>query len=333
MLFWGGDIFMLFSLDTTVSSIGDVPCGGAGVLRVIKFAMLLIDIACILIPILLVLMISFSFFKNVIAKNVEDMQKEVGIVVKKLIMCATMFLVPTIVKVVITLLGSLGVNYAECIDIARNEDLSQYEVVFPEIENNTTTDLSNGTTVVVPGNDKDSETVSSNKKTDLNIFIGDSRCIGMRDTVGQNENDHWICGNGQGYTWLVSTAIPSLKNTVKKGEKYNIFLNLGVNDLSNMNSYAKKYAELVSDFQDSNIIIVSVNPVDEVKENEKRTYTIKNSDIESFNKTMKEKAIDTSGLIYCDTYSKIKSDLGTWDGLHYTGTTYQKIYEEMKKCT
>ena len=102
---------------------------------------------------------------------------------------------------------------------------------------------------------------------------------------------------------------------------------MGVNDLDNKSSYANKYAELVSTYPKSNIIAVSVNPVVD-----SRSRNAKNSAIASFNTTISNKASSTSGLYYCNTYSKIKSNFSTKDGIHYTDETYKKIYKEMKKC-
>ena len=77
-------------------NINDIPCGGAEVLRTIKFAMTMIDIICFIIPIILILIITVGFAKNVIANNVDDMKKEFILIVKKIIMCVGIFFIPLI---------------------------------------------------------------------------------------------------------------------------------------------------------------------------------------------------------------------------------------------
>ena len=310
-------------------NINDIPCGGAEVLRTIKFAMTMIDIICFIIPIILILIITVGFAKNVIANNVDDMKKEFILIVKKIIMCVGIFFIPLIVRTVNIMLGDLGVDYSKCITLSQQNDFSQYEIKYPEIENNQDVNLSNGKTTAIPGESKTDDSKSTNiKETDLNVFIGDSRFKGMSDAVNKSSTDIWISEVGAGYTWFSTKALNELKNKVDNNKTYNIFINMGVNDLGNKESYAKKYAELASTYSSSNIIIVSVNPVDENAE-KKSGYKVKNSEITEFNNTVKK----AEGVTYCDTNSKIKSSFKTNDGIHYTNDTYKKIYEEMKKCT
>lgn len=108
-------------------------CGGAEILRIIKFVWILLDIAFIFIPICLVLYISFDFAKNVIAGKVDDMKKNLKIVIKRCIFAVALFLVPTIVQATINLLANAGADavadFNDCIELAENEDLSQYDTV------------------------------------------------------------------------------------------------------------------------------------------------------------------------------------------------------------
>ena len=116
-----------------ILDLSDVKCGGAESLRVMSFITKIFDIVFILVPIFLIVLISIDFFKNVIAQKEDDMSKNLNLAIKRIIMCVGLFLVPTIIYAVMNLLGDAGVEYAECIEIARTEDdFSQYEIDFPD---------------------------------------------------------------------------------------------------------------------------------------------------------------------------------------------------------
>lgn len=103
-------------------------CGGADILRVIKFVWELLKIVFILVPIVLIVMVSLDFAKNVASGKEDEMKKNFQIAVKRLIYCVALFLVYPIVSFAISLLGEQDVSFAKCIQIATTEDLSQYEI-------------------------------------------------------------------------------------------------------------------------------------------------------------------------------------------------------------
>jgi hypothetical protein len=108
---------------------------------------------------------------------------------------------------------------------------------------------------------------------------------------------------------------------------------MGVNFLlSDIDKYIPRYKELASNnWNNHNLILVSVNPVDEVKESQ-NGYSTKNSDIITFNNKLKSGTSGVSNIKYCDTYNAVIGNLGTSDGLHYTSGTYNAIYNSMKSC-
>ena len=68
---------------------------------------------------------------------------------------------------------------------------------------------------------------------------------------------------------------------------------------------------------------MSVNPVNEAEE-KKHNYSVKNSDINSFNAKMKKNL--PSGVKYLDTNSTLRKEgFSTRDGLHYKDVTYRRI--------
>lgn len=113
----------------------DVACGGAEVLKVIKFIWILLDIVLFIVPIVLILMISIDLGKNVIAGKVDDMSKNLKIVIKRIVFCMMLFLVDPICRFSIGLLGdTVDVDWAKCIDIAidPDTDFSKYDIEIPE---------------------------------------------------------------------------------------------------------------------------------------------------------------------------------------------------------
>lgn len=154
------------------------------------------------------------------------------------------------------------------------------------------------------------------------VWIGDSRTVGMKNAVS-GDNDVFIAESGQGYNWFINTGLNQANSKIKDGDT--IVFNLGVNDIGNANQYVNKLNELVNgSWKGKDIIFMSINPVDDAK-----SRYVKNSDIEAFNKKMKD-GLD-SKIKYVDTYSEIKKDLKTdSEGIHYDSETYNKIYDTIR---
>ena len=116
-------------------------CGGADVLRILKFVFILLDLVFFIVPIGLIVMLMIDFGKNVIAGKEDDMKKNLNMVIKRIIYCVVLFLVPTITKFAISLVGTDGENAvstaATCIGYAReytNEDLAKCEIDYGTFE-------------------------------------------------------------------------------------------------------------------------------------------------------------------------------------------------------
>lgn len=176
-----------------------------------------------------------------------------------------------------------------------------------------------------PVENNNSSSSSNSNSGSKNIFVGDSRTVGMCQENGLCGSDKYVAEVGMGYNWLNSTAITQTNNIISSGsDKYNIYILLGANDYDyQANNYIQKINELANgDWKNHNIIFVSVNPMDDASENSK---------IETFNSTIKSGL--SSNIKYCDTYSKLKSaGFNTTDGVHYDKATYQKIYNLIKSC-
>ena len=169
---------------------------------------------------------------------------------------------------------------------------------------------------------KDEETEFDNV-----TIIGDSRMVGLCSyTWYKNDKGTCIAEVAMGYSWFINTAINKL-DELEKGKKENIVLNLGVNDLYNINNYINKYSELASgDWEDFNIFVVSINPT-------KGSYNKLNDEIDKFNDKISKALNKYKNVSYCDTNKYLKDNgFSTSDGLHYDGKTNKIIYEQIKRC-
>ena len=172
---------------------------------------------------------------------------------------------------------------------------------------------------------KQAGTIDVNK-SEITI-VGDSRMVGLCGYKWyKNDNGSCIAKVSMGYNWLVNTAIPSV-NKLSNDKKKNIVLNLGVNDLGNINKYLSKYKELsTKTWKNYNIFLLSVNPT-------RGNYDHLNTKINSFNSKLKAFANNYNNVTYCDSASFLKSNgFGTSDGLHYNEGTSKIIYSQIYKC-
>ena len=200
-----------------------------------------------------------------------------------------------------------------------NDAISENNIDKVEIFENTVAEDENIITNDTNDINQIDETISDNNIGPGNIFIGDSRFVGMNNIckIDSNQDNYVIAKVGEGYNYLVNTAIQEATNIVASNESietWNIIICLGVNDLGNLNKYIEAYNNI--DKTNINIILVSVNPVE-------YHNSITNEQIEEFNNAIKE--IENTKFI--DTYSKLIEDgYNTTDGVHYDALTYNKIY-------
>lgn len=169
-------------------------------------------------------------------------------------------------------------------------------------------------------------TTSQKEDSGHYIWVGDSRTVGMSEAITSGDND-WIGKVSAGYDWFVSDAANQV--TDRLNEDSTIVFNFGVNDLGNVDKYISKLNELAKgDWSKAKqIIVMSVNPVDEATASQ-NGYSVTNAQIEEFNKKMKSGL--EGGIKFVDTYSQIKDQLGTTDGIHYDNDTYQKLYDMIR---
>ena len=89
-------------------------CEVSSIVKIIYFAKELVKIVFIVVPIGLIVMVSVDLAKNVIAGRIDDMSKNVRVALKRVFMAAMVFLIPTIVNIMINVLGNNGVDFLSC---------------------------------------------------------------------------------------------------------------------------------------------------------------------------------------------------------------------------
>ena len=159
---------------------------------------------------------------------------------------------------------------------------------------------------------------TSDEISDKLIYVGDSRIVGMKDTINDSSSK-FISEVGVGYDWLKNTASSSIDNELKDNSNSIVILSLGVNDLQNIDDYISFYDELIKKYSSNKFYILSVNPFDESKTSS-NGYSVTNKDINKFNDKLKSKFASN----YIDTNNGI-STFDTDDGVHYNSETYKKI--------
>lgn len=164
--------------------------------------------------------------------------------------------------------------------------------------------------------------ISSGNASNI-IVLGDSRTVGMDISV--NSNVTFIGKVSSGYKWMTSTAIPQAETQMN--DNTICIFNFGVNDIDNVNRYISALNDFKSRHPNNIICFMTVNPVDEQKERQ-NGYSVSNSSIANFNAKMKQGL--SNDIIVIDSYQHlIDNGFSTVDGIHYTTSTYNDIYNYM----
>ena len=162
------------------------------------------------------------------------------------------------------------------------------------------------------------ETAQEESLPELNIFIGDSRTVGIENL--SLDDSVYIAKVGAGYEWFSQNALQRLDSTMvdNAGRDVNIVVALGVNDPDNAAGYVEKVGEIKSKYPFADVYFLSVNPV--------TGGSISEIDVTNFNHIVMESL--PSSVTYLDSHSYLVSNgFNTVDGVHYTDSTYKKIHE------
>lgn len=148
------------------------------------------------------------------------------------------------------------------------------------------------------------------------VWVGDSRTIGMRDAM--KNDDLYIGASGEGYDWLSEVGLPQVKDAILTYPDAPVVFNFGVNDYDNMENYLALYESLLEEYPDTHFYFLSVNPIDpEICQN------ITNEEISDFNAHLKQSFPET----YIDSYTYLLvNETATIDGIHYSQDDYRAIH-------
>ena len=195
-------------------------------------------------------------------------------------------------------------------------------------------------TIYIPNRYLTPEKTSTDISTDMstknvkNIYIGDSRTVGMCNAVNDTvfsgydyldytdkNGDIWIAHGGIAYNYLVNTAIPTLDKHLD--EECNVIIYLGLNDDTPGSKYAQAANSLAEKYPQSHIFYSSINPV-----NDNGYGAIQ---YHRSNELLRNKNLDIQNNLvnvqYLDIFSEIEDDYSMWsDGIHYNDTTSMDIY-------
>lgn len=325
-------------------------CEMPGILRIIYFIKVIVELICFVVPMGLIIMMSIDFLKNVMASKEEDMNKNTKLSIKRVIFCCFIFLLPTIIKFSINMVYEATgdeKNFLECynnadlITIEKFQKIYDAELKAEEGEKTDPDKVTQEEEYVQPG-------VGSNNlpSYDSTVFIGDSRTVqlgasvGIKSCSGVSKDETFECIialGSMGIAWFENTATPTLEAILNSYPEVNVMIQMGANDAAfdafyddnRAERYAILYNDLVKKYPNTNIIIVSVMQVDDNIMISKG-LDLRDRHIVSFNETLKSNL--NSGISYCDLYSKMEGKYSTNDGIHYTWDSYKVIYDELKSC-
>ena len=172
-------------------------CTNPDILKVILFIKEILRIILFIAPIGLIVMLGIDFFKNVAASKEDEMKKNVSIAIKRIIYAVVLFLILPIVNFVMSIIGGLGDNYADCYNNAEKEIIEGFAEDQAQIAintlllNPTRKNLINAQNAVEKINDKTTkESLNSTIKNIEQTIIEDEKNNNPKDELpkeGSNE--------------------------------------------------------------------------------------------------------------------------------------------------
>ena len=188
------------------------PCESSTILKTIYFIMEIINVAFILIPIGLIIMVSVDFAKNIMAVSDDEMKKNTNLAIKRIIICIAMFLVPIFVRTSFNMLhdANIFVDYTQCIANATPEKIMDLEVAETiekqEKEEKYTpsapTDPNSNTRKIVPGgnNNNNNNTTTSDDPSGTTVKAENANAQAFLDAL-QKMSDQAKKDYKAGHPW------------------------------------------------------------------------------------------------------------------------------------
>lgn len=290
-------------------------CSDPGLANILSIIKQILDLIQLLGPIIAIIGLIIILIKIIINPDNKKLTKAFQNCLIALVM---LFFIPLIVNGVMKLLDdsfeiSTCWNYATT---AKPNGDSQY--IDPYKDDNRKTIIPNYSDM-----EPSSTTSSSSQQTSISklIFIGDSRTVQMQAAV--KTNDVWSCKGSMGLSWMQSTGVPQIENSITTNSA--IIILMGVNDLYHPNSYIDYINSKIASWtsKGAKIYFVSVMPTSS-------GYNSLNTEIDSFNTTLKNGLSNEVKYIDANSYLKSNGFTAT-DGLHYDSATYLKIYNFIRE--
>jgi len=166
-------------------------------------------------------------------------------------------------------------------------------------------------------------TILSSASAHNYCFIGDSRFVGMKQSVEYNNNVKWIAKVSMGNAWVWQHM-----NTIQSLDKDTIIIyEMGVNDLDSAECIS--VLNHLKELGFTHIYFSTITPVNEEK-CYSYGYSRTNSQIQTYNRNVLNNLPNGVKLISSyDTF--INNGFNTLDGIHYTNDTYQMWYQYIMK--
>ncbi len=149
------------------------------------------------------------------------------------------------------------------------------------------------------------------------LIIGDSRSVMMKNATGGG-GCSWICKIGKGYKWFESTALPEADDMIGNGTR--VVITLGVNDIGNVNRYARLVNAKAAEWAERGAVtyFVSVNPVQNIA-------SVTEDQVVFFNDTIRAQL---ENVRWIDTHSYLMNNGYTLtDGLHFDNATSKRVFQ------
>ena len=194
-------------------------CQNPMILRIIYFASLLLDIAFVLIPIGLIVMMMVDFSKVVISGDEKDI-KNTKLIGKRVIYAIVVFCIPWIVNVLMDFLDGIGlsVSYRTCITNAKSGNFDYYDELL-KIEEKVMEEQKKNTVIVEDKNNNKGDVVSKDPSSEIEssasngslVLAANSLVNTALGEVGRN-NNNLKYGNSSN-AWCAYFTTWALKNT------------------------------------------------------------------------------------------------------------------------
>ena len=326
-------------------------CNNSSILRLFLLLSYVFKILCVLLPLLLMFKCFQTCYKHVVSG--EPISKSLPDIAKKFIAAVIIFFIPTICGAFFNLVddySKTNESFNTCfenINLDYIQDLQKEELEHSSEDVNDTSTITPNQPLLWPeeedsssnnnssnNNNNSSNTSSNTGNAYGNLYVGDSRTVGMGQTVSMGSTDSVYATSGgamDAYNKDIAKALNIINNNPDK--RYNIVLNYGVNNLGA--DWVGAYKKLISDVDGrANILVVSINPC-----NDSIALYCRNANIVPVNNKLKNAfSSGYENVKYCDTYSAFVNTnnylnmIETQEGIHYTREGYNFINNEINKC-